>query len=124
VTGQAVGRRHGHGGPVTAIPTTSPAVGAYLASVRAALSDLPAEERDELCEDLEQHLVEVAAESDEPLSARLGSPESYAAELRASAGLGAPVAPDREAWAGVPAPASGRSACARRGAHLPGGPAG
>jgi hypothetical protein len=59
----------------------------YLAAVRAALADLPAEERDELLEDLEGHLAEVAVEADGSLASRLGPPEAYAAELRSSAGL-------------------------------------
>jgi hypothetical protein len=44
-----------------------------------------------LLEDLEDHLSEVAAEAGGPLSERLGRPEAYAAELRASAGLPAPA---------------------------------
>src|SRR5688500_59282 len=59
----------------------------YVAAVRAALADLPPHERDELLEDLPEHLAEVVAEDDGSLRDRLGPPESYAAELRASAGL-------------------------------------
>jgi hypothetical protein len=66
-------------------------VSRYVAAVRSALADLPAEQRDELLEDLPQHLREVAAESDAPLSTRLGPPAEYAAELRASVGLPATV---------------------------------
>ncbi|GAA2081009.1 HAAS signaling domain-containing protein [Actinomadura alba] len=58
----------------------------YAAAVRGALADVPEPDRDELLEDLEEHLTEVAAESTEPLVARLGVPESYAAELRAAYG--------------------------------------
>ncbi len=54
----------------------------YAAAVRAALDDVPARERADLLEDLEDHLREVAAEPTEPLEERLGSPEDYAAELR------------------------------------------
>jgi hypothetical protein len=79
--------------------TIDPQVAAYLAAVRAELADLPDDERDEVLEDLESHLVEVAAESDEPLAVRLGPPADYAADLRSSAGL---------------APASGSAARARR----------
>jgi hypothetical protein len=43
-----------------------------------------------LLEDLEDHLQEVAAEAGGPLEERLGAPGTYAAELRASAGLPAP----------------------------------
>ena len=62
----------------------------YLAQVRAALSDLPTAERDDLLEDLPGHLAETLAETGEPLEARLGTPAAYAAELRASAGFPAP----------------------------------
>lgn len=62
-------------------------VRAYLDQVRLYLDDLPEGERDDLLEDLEQHLSEVLAEGDEPLAARLGAPADYAAELRQSAGL-------------------------------------
>jgi hypothetical protein len=55
----------------------------YAQAVRDALADLPASEREELLEDLDDHLAEVAAESDVPLEERLGSPLAYAAELRA-----------------------------------------
>lgn len=61
----------------------------YVAAVRDALADLPTAQRDELLEDLTQHLAEVAAEGDAPLSVRLGSPTAYAEELRASIGLAA-----------------------------------
>jgi hypothetical protein len=67
--------------------TVDPEVEAYLAAVRRHLADLPDDERDELLEDLESHLREVAAESDGPLTERLGAPDDYAADLRASAGL-------------------------------------
>jgi len=59
----------------------------YLDAVKAHLDDLPDADRDELLEDLEEHLLEVAAEDDGTLEQRLGPPESYAEELRASAGL-------------------------------------
>ncbi|MGC4786623.1 HAAS signaling domain-containing protein [Micromonospora sp. DT178] len=61
----------------------------YAARVRAALADLPPAHRDELTEDLPEHLAEVAAEADGSLVDRLGEPEAYAAELRAAAGVGA-----------------------------------
>jgi hypothetical protein len=59
----------------------------YMAGVADELDDLPESERRELLEDLEQHLMEVAAEADGDLVERLGPPEIYAAELRASAGI-------------------------------------
>jgi len=76
--------------------TTTPEVARYLEEVRRHLADLPAEERDGLMEDLEDHLANVAAEHGLPLERRLGEPAAFAAELRTSAGLD------------VPAPTSGR----------------
>jgi hypothetical protein len=67
-------------------------VARYAAAVRAAFADLSGPERELLLEDLEDHLQEVAAEDGGPLDERLGPPERYAAELRASAGLPAPGA--------------------------------
>ncbi|MET8230104.1 hypothetical protein ABZS77_05420 [Micromonospora sp. NPDC005298] len=58
----------------------------YVARVRAALADLPPAQRDELTEDLADHLAEFAAETDGTLVERLGEPETYAAELRSAAG--------------------------------------
>lgn len=58
----------------------------YVDRVRAALADLPPGVRDELTEDLPEHLAEVAAEGEGALVDRLGTPEAYAAELRAAAG--------------------------------------
>ena len=71
----------------------------YIAAVAARLADLPADERDDLMTDLEQHLHEVAAEGEGTLTERLGSPESYAAELRASAGLSPSDHVRRRLWA-------------------------
>lgn len=70
---------------------THPALAEYLGRVQAALADLPAAEVEEIVEDIGQHLSEVAAElgagiSVEALTARLGTPEQYASELRAAAG--------------------------------------
>ncbi|SBT68729.1 hypothetical protein GA0070622_5840 [Micromonospora sediminicola] len=58
----------------------------YVDRVRAALADLPPVRRDELTEDLAEHLAEVAAEGEGALVDRLGPPEAYAAELRSAAG--------------------------------------
>jgi hypothetical protein len=58
----------------------------YLDAVREALRDLPPQQRDELLEDLPEHLAEVAAEEPAPLADQLGQPEAYAAELRATIG--------------------------------------
>ncbi|EOD66545.1 DUF1700 domain-containing protein [Amycolatopsis vancoresmycina] len=71
------------------------AVRVYLARVRTALADLPASEIEEILEDVRPHLAELEAELGEgarveALIERLGTPESYAAELRASGGYPAP----------------------------------
>jgi hypothetical protein len=58
----------------------------YAAAVRAALTDLPQQAREDLLEDIEDHLHEVAAEEGS-LEERLGPPSVYAEELRRSAGL-------------------------------------
>jgi hypothetical protein len=63
-------------------------VATYAASVRAALSDLPADQANVLLEDLEDHLREIAAEAGGPLVERLGPPDKYAQELRAAYGAG------------------------------------
>jgi hypothetical protein len=70
-------------------PTVSPTQASdYLAAVERELSDLPAEDRSALLEDLALHLDALAAEDDDrPLAVRLGSPDAYAADLRAAAGL-------------------------------------
>ncbi|MEV6299438.1 hypothetical protein AB0M02_08540 [Actinoplanes sp. NPDC051861] len=59
----------------------------YVEEVRQALADLPATTREELLEDLPEHLAEVLAEGPGTLTERLGTPQAYAAELRASAGV-------------------------------------
>jgi hypothetical protein len=69
----------------------------YLAGVRAALADLPAHEVSEILDDVRVHLADLTEDLDgDPdfaaLSARLGTPATYAAELRAAAGYPAPPA--------------------------------
>ena len=64
----------------------------YVDEVRQALADLPPTVRDELLEDLPEHLAEVAAEADGSLADRIGTPQAYAAELRTAAGAAAPPA--------------------------------
>ena len=79
--------------------TTDPEVAAYARRVRQALADVPAARLEELLEDLEEHLVEVASETPGPLADRLGPPEDYAAELRRAAGLAeAPAGSARTGW--------------------------
>ena len=73
-------------------------VRAYARQVRAALADVPADRLTELLDDLEEHLVEVAAEGGEPLAVRLGPPAEYAAELRRAAGLAEPAVPADASW--------------------------
>lgn len=65
----------------------------YLAGVRAALADLAADERDDLLLDVESHLAEITHEG-ASLTARLGPPDAYAADLRAAAGM--PAQPSRD----------------------------
>ena len=69
----------------------------YVKAVRAALAGLPESTRDELIEDLPEHLAEVKADGVGSLTDRLGTPEAYAAELRATAGFvgGFPDPPGR-----------------------------
>ncbi|HEY6595670.1 MAG TPA: hypothetical protein VI011_16465 [Asanoa sp.] len=71
-------------------PVTEQEIRAYADAVRRALADLPAKTRDELLDDLPDHLAEVAAEGEGTLVDRLGSPAAYAAEVRAAAGLRGP----------------------------------
>lgn len=67
--------------------TTNDEVARYLADVAAHLGRLDPAERTELLDDLEQHLVEVAAEPGPPLHERLGPPAAYAADLLGSVGV-------------------------------------
>jgi hypothetical protein len=71
---------------VSATMTTPPEVAEYLSAVRETLSDLPAAERDDLLAEVEASLVEAASEGG-AISARLGPPDEFAAELRSAAGL-------------------------------------
>jgi hypothetical protein len=68
----------------------------YVDGVRRALAGLAEATRDELIEDLPEHLAEVQAEGAGTLVERLGPPEAYALELRGTAGLvgGFPDPPD------------------------------
>jgi uncharacterized membrane protein len=56
--------------------TTQYEITAYVDAVSAALAGLPAATRDELLEDLPEHLAEVAAEGAGTLTDRLGAPEA------------------------------------------------
>jgi hypothetical protein len=59
----------------------------YIEAVRALLGALPADERDELVDDLTAHLAELDAEDGSPLRDRLGPPTQYAHEFVTSAGV-------------------------------------
>lgn len=59
----------------------------FLAEVAAHFDDLAESDRRELIDDLEQHLLELAADDEAGLEAELASPAAYATELRQSAGL-------------------------------------
>ena len=76
-------------------------VQSYAQAVRDALSDLPRDQANDVLDGLDEHLAEIVAEGTIDLEGTLGSPESYAAELRASAGL--PAATARTPWAAPPA---------------------
>lgn len=91
---------------MSATMTIPPEVAEYLSAVRETLSDLPAAERDDLLAEVEASLVEAASEGG-AISARLGPPDEFAAELRSAAGLNETIAPARprrleqvrDAWA-------------------------
>lgn len=83
---------------MSATATLPKDVADYLERVRAELADLPAEERDELTADVEAALLDAASDSVVPLAEQLGSPERFAGELRAAAG----IAPRASAVAGTP----------------------
>ncbi|RSM52086.1 hypothetical protein DMB66_40750 [Actinoplanes sp. ATCC 53533] len=81
------------------ITTAQDEINLYVFAVRAALGDLPESLRDELLEDLPEHLAEVVADGEGSLAERLGSPEAYAEDLRTTAGFvgGFPDPPRRAA---------------------------
>lgn len=64
--------------------TTAPEIAAFAASVRRHLDDLPADDVDDLVDGLEADLLEQAAESE---GFEIPDAATYAAELRAAAGL-------------------------------------
>ncbi|GAA3009942.1 HAAS signaling domain-containing protein [Actinokineospora diospyrosa] len=69
-----------------------PGLAEYLGRVRTALADLPADELAEVMEDVEPHVTEVFTETGDldGVIGRLGTPEAYAAELRAAGGYPPP----------------------------------
>ena len=81
-------------------PTGQDEITAYLEGVREALAGLPEATCQELLEDLPEHLAEVRAEGEGTLIDRLGTPQAYAAELRATAGfVGGFPDPPPDRWA-------------------------
>ncbi len=77
---------------MTTAAGSSAEIEAYLAAVRDALSDLPEDERADLLAEVEASLVEAVGEGERTI-ASLGPAQAFAAELRASAGLGEQAAP-------------------------------
>jgi hypothetical protein len=67
--------------------TASDEITTYVDGVRRALAGIAPATRDELLEDLPEHLAEVKAEGIGTLTERLGTPETYARELLATAGV-------------------------------------
>ncbi|GLY01085.1 hypothetical protein [Actinoplanes sp. NBRC 101535] len=101
--------------------TAQDEIAEYVEGVRAALGGVPAATRDELLEDLPEHLAEVLAEGGGSLRARLGTPDVYAAELLASAGVSGAVPRQPAGWREF-AELRGRSAAAARRADVRVGP--
>lgn len=74
-------------------------VESYVEAVGRRLADLPDEERADLLDELREHATSITREdSAVDLVARLGTPEAYAAELRAAAGLPEPGRRGPGAW--------------------------
>jgi hypothetical protein len=81
--------------------TTDTEVAAYLDRLRRELAGLPADEIEEILQDLEPQLAAIAAGlDDEPVSLadRLGDPAEYARELRSAMGVPAEPEPRTPMW--------------------------
>ena len=81
--------------------TTQTELEDYVSQLRHELGDLPSEEVDEIIQDLEPQLTEIAGElgaDAATLAERLGTPAEYARELRSAAGLGEPGVRRPSAW--------------------------
>lgn len=64
----------------------------YLERVRSRLADIPADDLEEVVQDLETHLVEL---DDADIEAELGAPDEFARDFRMSAGLEGQYRPGR-----------------------------
>ncbi|MGH3739099.1 MAG: hypothetical protein ACRDT6_26400 [Micromonosporaceae bacterium] len=89
----------------TAVTSRVTEIARFTTQVYAALSHLLEPVRTELVDDLPEHLAEITADTSSPLEELLGTPQAYAAELCATAGL--PVA-------GAPAPSLDLAATVRQ----------
>ncbi|MGH9126378.1 MAG: HAAS signaling domain-containing protein [Acidimicrobiales bacterium] len=78
--------------------TLTPEADAYVKEVASYLGAVPADERDEILEDLTEHLREMSAEPDSSIAERLGPARSYANELLASAGYASDVGTPKLLW--------------------------
>jgi hypothetical protein len=83
--------------------TTHTEIEDYLGRLRHELGDLPPDEVEEIVQDLEPQLAEIAEELGPELGAaaladRLGTPAEYARELRSAAGLGELAARRPSVW--------------------------
>jgi hypothetical protein len=81
--------------PVTPVSPVQEAASDYLAAVGHDLAGLPEADRQDILEEVAEHLADVAAElgpeaDARALEARLGPAGTYAAELRSAAGYDAP----------------------------------
>ncbi len=83
--------------------TDTDEVADYVAEVHSYLTDLDAEEIEDVIDDLFAHLTEVRQNSELPLTALVGEPHAYVIELRASAGLG-PITTGAQTRASGPPP--------------------
>ncbi len=84
------------GAAPTPVRLADPAVRQFLDGVRVELADLPAAEVDDILDDVRAHVADLADElgpdaDRDAVTARLGTPAAYAAELRTAAGY--PPAP-------------------------------
>ncbi len=77
-------------------------IAAYIAQVRASLSDLRPDDLDDLTAGMPADLAEMLRERGGALTDHLGSPAAYADELRTAAGLPPRSGPRRRDWRYLP----------------------